>query len=74
GLATPSARQLAVAERTMEVVSRRLDCRPVYGRIDLLSERAGAPLVLEVELIDPYLSLDLDTKATARLATALWRY
>jgi len=57
----------------MEVMSRHLDDRPIYSRVDLVSDGAGAPLVLEVELIDPYLSLDLDTEAAARLATAIWR-
>jgi len=73
GLTTPSPRQLTAAERTMEVMSRHLDDHPIYSRVDLVSDGAGAPLVLEVELIDPYLSLDLDTEAAARLATAIWR-
>ena len=73
GLTVPGARQLAVAEHTMDFISRLLDCQPVYGRIDLVSEGAGAPLVLEVELIDPYFSLDLDTGGAARLATAICR-
>ncbi|MGH9222879.1 MAG: hypothetical protein ACRD2W_03550 [Acidimicrobiales bacterium] len=57
----------------MQFISRRLDHHPIYSRVDLLSDGAGAPLVLEVELLDPYLSLDLDTEAATRLATAIRR-
>jgi hypothetical protein len=71
GLTTPSPEQLAVAEMTMAFVSERLKGPPVYGRADLISGPAGDPLLLEVELIDPYLSLDEEPAAGARLATAL---
>jgi hypothetical protein len=71
GLVTPGASQLAAAERTMEVIGVRFDGYPVYGRVDLVTGAGGAPLVLEVELIDPYLSLDVEDGGAARLATAL---
>jgi glutathione synthase/RimK-type ligase-like ATP-grasp enzyme len=74
GLITPTDEQMAVAERAMEVVGRRFDRSVVYGRVDLVSDESGAPLVLEVELIDPYLSLDVAPEGAARLAAALCRH
>ncbi|MDQ2754393.1 MAG: hypothetical protein M3R71_02465 [Actinomycetota bacterium] len=74
GLAEPSIEQLSVAERTMEAVSARLDRHPVYGRVDLVSDPSGDPLVLEVELIDPYLSLDRAPTAATRLAMLICHY
>ena len=71
GLAEPHTEQLTVAVRTMEAVSTRLDRCPVYGRVDLVNGSSGDPLVLEVELIDPYLSLDMKPIAATRLATML---
>lgn len=73
GVATPSPEQLLVAERAMAAVSERLAPCPVYGRVDLVPGPAGRPLVLEVELIDPYLSLDMEPGAASRLASALLR-
>jgi hypothetical protein len=60
----------------MEMIAERFDGYPVYGRVDLVTGAGGAPLVLEVELIDPYLSLDVGAggaAGAARLATALLR-
>jgi hypothetical protein len=73
GLVEPSANQLAVAHLTMKVAEEQVGCVPVYGRVDLVSGNAGEPLVLEVELIDPYLSFDMQPSAAARLAKALLR-
>ena len=70
GLMTPSVDQLAVAGQAMEVVERRFEQRLVYGRVDLVSDGSGTPLVLEVELIDPYLSLDEEPEGATRLAAA----
>ena len=73
GLATPSAEQLAVADTTMAFVSRRFDGPPAYARVDLITGPAGTSLVIEVELIDPYLSLDLAPAAALRWARAVLR-
>ena len=73
GLATPSTDQLAVAYLTIEAVGEHVGCVPVYGRVDLVGGRVGEPLVLEVELIDPYLSFDMEPSAAGRLAKALLR-
>ncbi len=68
GLASPGARQLAVAEKAVAAISDRLGEMPAYSRIDLINGAAGDPLVLEAELIDPYLSLDIEPAAAVRLA------
>jgi len=73
GLTIPSPEQSERATLTMGVVSRRLGVQPVYARVDLINGIAGEPLLLEVELIDPYLSLDMKPAAAARLAEALLR-
>lgn len=71
GLTIPSPEQSETATLTMEVVSRRLGVQPVYARVDLINGVAGEPLLLEIELIDPYLYLDMKPAAAARLAEAL---
>ena len=71
GLVAPDDHQLKVAEQAMVAISGFLPQRPAYGRVDVLAGTTGDPLVLEVELIDPYLSLDLEPGAASRLARAL---
>jgi hypothetical protein len=71
GLVVPSRDQLAVADMTIKVVAGQVGSVPVYGRVDLVTGRTGDPLVLEVELIDPYLSVDMEPSAAGRLAKAL---
>jgi hypothetical protein len=71
GLTSPSLDQLVVADRTVRFVSEHLGCRPAFARVDLLAGHRGEPLLLEVELVDPYLSLDLEPEAAGRLARAL---
>jgi hypothetical protein len=70
GVATPTAAEMAVARRTIEVLADRFDGPPAYCRVDLVPGPDG-PLILEVELIDPYLSLDVVPAAAARLARVL---
>jgi hypothetical protein len=43
------------------------------ARVDLITGPDGTSLVLEVEVVDPYLSLDMDPTAATRLASALLR-
>jgi glutathione synthase/RimK-type ligase-like ATP-grasp enzyme len=71
GLVKPSSEQMTVAERTIEAVSLSVGQTPSYGRVDLVSGSYRRSLVLEVELIDPYLSLDLDHAAAAKLAATI---
>jgi hypothetical protein len=71
GLVTPSTKQLAVADLVVAFISARFERPPAYSRVDLISGPGGDPLVLEVELIDPILSLDMEPDAAARLARAV---
>ena len=71
GLVMPSPAQLAVAAQTVAFVVDQLGYQLPYGRIDLVTGPEGNPLVLEVELIDPYLSLDIEPLAAGRFAEAL---
>jgi hypothetical protein len=66
GLVTPTAEQLSVAETTLAFVSSRFDGPPAYARVDLITGPAATSLVIEVELIDPFLSLDLAPATAAR--------
>ena len=69
GLVAPDDHQFRVAEQAMVAITvpaaaaRLWPCRCLAGT-------TGDPLVLEVELIDPYLSLDLEPGAASRLARA----
>lgn len=71
GIASPGPDQRAVAELTVKAVAGLLGRVPLYARVDLVRGAAGRPLVLEVELIDPYLSLDLFPPAAIKLASAV---
>jgi glutathione synthase/RimK-type ligase-like ATP-grasp enzyme len=71
GPASPTPRQLDVARSTVTAVHQRLRERLVYARVDLVNGPSGGPLVLEVELIDPILSLDATQDAARNLAAAI---
>ncbi|MGI8493534.1 MAG: ATP-grasp domain-containing protein [Acidimicrobiales bacterium] len=71
GLLEPTGEQRRVAAEAMHAVSARLGLTPPYGRVDLVTGSSGGSLVLEVELIDPYLGLDLQPVAAHHLARAL---
>jgi len=44
---------------------------PLYARVDLVTDEAGAPLVLELELCEPSVFLAFDPGAARRLARAI---
>lgn len=71
GTTTPTPAQLTAADHVVAEVERLTGARLTYARVDLVSGEHGEPLLLEVEIIDPYLSLDLVPEAGARLAEAL---
>jgi hypothetical protein len=73
GVCAPNRVQRAVALDTMATVSDLLGQKPVYGRVDLVTDAGGHPRVLEVELVDPSLSLDLCPDAALELAHAILR-
>lgn len=70
GLAEPTSAELAVAAQVHAALHRQFG-RLTYSRVDLVADTTGNPLILEVELIDPNLSLSLQPHAVSRLALAL---
>jgi hypothetical protein len=70
GVTEPDPGQLAAAGTAMAYVHDRFGLAPTYARVDLVADRAGTPLVLEIELIDPLLSLELVPEAASGLADA----
>lgn len=70
-IVTPTEQEINVASAALTVARDRFGSYPVYGRVDLIAGPTGAPTVLEMELIDPYLSLDLVPQAAARMARAI---
>lgn len=62
----PSEREMAVANAALGFVQRRFGVDLAYGRVDLVSVE-GAPAIMELELIEPYLYLDYGDGAYDRL-------
>ena len=71
GLCDPTPAESRTALGAVAAIGRRFGHVPVYARVDLLQGADGAPLVLEVELVDPNLSLILYPPAAADLAAAI---
>lgn len=71
GATDPTGDELAVADEVHDVLRRRFDRTLGYSRVDLLAGGAEGPLVLEVELIDPNLSLPLRPSAVNEWAMRL---
>lgn len=67
--ATPAER--AVGDAVLAELSRRFGAAPTYARVDLVLDGAGAPRILEVEVIDPLLFLGLAPASADRLAAAI---
>ncbi len=64
---TPSPEEEAVARRAMQAAESPL----LYGRVDLVRGPGGAPLVMELELVEPELFIRFSDAAVSRLADAI---
>jgi glutathione synthase/RimK-type ligase-like ATP-grasp enzyme len=73
GITTPTPEQLSVAMATTTAMCESLWETPAYARVDLITGREGRSLVLEVEVVDPYLSLDEHPEGARLLASAVLR-
>ncbi len=65
-----------IAEEERAVATRVLRMAPgplLYARVDLVRDEAGAPRLMELELIEPSLFLDRAPAAAARMAVAIAR-
>jgi hypothetical protein len=72
---TPTAAQHDVAQQALAAVTGILGLpHPLtYARVDLVTGPAGTPLVIELELTEPYLFLVHDERGAVRLVDALTR-
>ncbi|EQD32400.1 hypothetical protein B1A_19525, partial [mine drainage metagenome] len=62
--------ELAVAEDVLTAI-RHSGRAPLYARVDLLRDPAGAPRVLELELAEPSLFLNYAAGAAERFAASI---
>jgi glutathione synthase/RimK-type ligase-like ATP-grasp enzyme len=65
--ATPTAAERAVADAALACVEHDV----LYARVDLVAGDDGAPLLMELELIEPSLYFGVDPDAAARFARVL---
>lgn len=63
---TASAEQVAAAKRILSLV----DPQPTYVRVDMVRDKDGTYLLMELEMIEPSLYLRTDSEAAARFARA----
>ena len=70
GLTEPTHAEHALGEKVLAYIADRLEV-PAYGRVDLVQLPTGQPGVLEVEFIDPNLSLLDHPPASSQLAAAV---
>jgi hypothetical protein len=66
----PLPAELALAERVIDEVTARFGS-PLYARVDLVQGADGAPMVLELEMIEPALYLGHAPGSSDRLAAAI---
>lgn len=67
--ADPEPQHVEVAEQALN----HLDKPPLYARVDLVTDLAGEPTLIELELIEPNLYLSTDPGSAERLADAAIR-
>lgn len=63
--------EIALAEEVIGEVSRRFDSTPLYARVDMLRDEGGAPVLLELEAVEPNLYFPQAPGAAERLADAI---
>jgi len=65
--------ELALAERIVDHVTERFEYVPLYARVDMLRGADGAPVLLELEAVEPNLYFDQVPEGALRLAEAIAR-
>ncbi len=73
-LVTPSQAdedELGLAHDVVAEVRRRFDYLPLYARVDMIRDGSGAPMVLELEAIEPNFYLDQVPATAAVVADAI---
>jgi hypothetical protein len=74
GLVTPDSAsddELALAAEVIDEITRRFDYLPLYARVDMIRDASGAPMVLELEAIEPNFYLGQVPTTTAIVADAI---
>lgn len=66
----PAEDELSIARRILHILQAS-EFEPLYARVDLARDERGAPLLMELELIEPFLFLFLCPEAAERLARAI---
>jgi hypothetical protein len=66
-----SAEELELSARVVDFVAERFDRAPLCARVDMLRDDTGAPILLELEAIEPNLYFDHAPGAADRLAAAI---
>jgi len=66
-----TAAELRLAARVLEAVTARFGEVPLYARVDMVAGDAGAPLLMELEAVEPNLYLDTSPGSADRLADAV---
>ena len=64
----PSQAQRELADAVISHVSKNFDV-PLYGRVDLLDDPHGKPVILELELVEPSIFFVTAPKFAERLMT-----
>jgi hypothetical protein len=63
--------ELDLAERVVAHITERFDYVPLYARVDMLRDADGAPVVLELEAVEPNLYFDQFPDGARGLASAI---
>jgi hypothetical protein len=69
-LRIPSAAERAFGDKVVAFVTNKFGTAPLYARVDMVVNAAGAPELMELELTEPSLFLHLDDESPARAALA----
>lgn len=72
GLMTPTEDMLSVGQKVLDFLADRLTV-PAYCRVDVVPATYGPSVLVEVDVVDPFLSLDLAPGAALSLAQASLR-
>ncbi len=68
-LVMPEPNEIALAHAALAAAPGPV----LYARVDMIHDQGGRPLLSELELIEPYLALQLAPDAAAQLADAIVR-
>lgn len=71
GPGAAGAAERSLAERVLGELQRRFSVLPLYARIDMIPGPDGAPVLIELEAVEPSLYLGTQPGSEARLAEAI---